>query len=126
MARSKIVGLDVSPVTENSSRYLWRVPVLSSCRLILSSQRLWPRSWSCLVGFISASFFNNSCQIVVHQITDAADCDVCGRVGGNNLRIECVMSLTHKDRCQLIAPDFLHCRQNPDFVIEHDVMRRRI
>src|SRR6516162_2440055 len=52
MAWSKIVGLEVSPVIENSSIYRRRVPLASMPRVILSSHRLWPRSWSCCVALM--------------------------------------------------------------------------
>ena len=46
MAWSKIVGFDVRPVTESSATYFWSVPLSSRSRVMLSSQRLWPRAWS--------------------------------------------------------------------------------
>src|SRR5262249_56522776 len=32
------------------------------------------------------------------------------------------MSLARENRCESIVPDLLHCRQNAQFVIDHDVM----
>src|SRR5262249_498784 len=52
MAWSKIVGFDVSPVTDSSSMYRLSVPLSSRSRVMLSSQRLWPRLWSNSVAFI--------------------------------------------------------------------------
>src|SRR6185437_12210137 len=40
IAWSKIVGFDVSPVTDRSSMYCLSVPLSSRSRVILSSQRL--------------------------------------------------------------------------------------
>src|SRR5262245_63185285 len=51
MAWSKIVGFDVSPVTENSSLYCLSVPLSRRSRVMLSSQMLWPRLWSNCVAF---------------------------------------------------------------------------
>ena len=42
MAWSKIVGFEVSPVTESSVTYRWSVPLFSRSRVMLSSQMLWP------------------------------------------------------------------------------------
>src|SRR5712675_260540 len=47
-----MVGLDVSPVTDSSSMYRCSVPVFSRSRVMLSSQRLWPWSWSVVVAFM--------------------------------------------------------------------------
>src|SRR6266404_1954477 len=52
IAWSKMVGFEVSPVTDSWSIYRCSVPVFSSSRVMLSSQRLWPWSWSVLVAFI--------------------------------------------------------------------------
>src|SRR5262249_22241775 len=52
MAWSKIVGFEVRPVTADSSRYRRRVPLVRSPRVMLSSQRLWPMSWSFWVAFM--------------------------------------------------------------------------
>ncbi len=54
IALSKIVGFDVNPVTENSSMYRFRVPLCRSSRVMLSSQRLWPRSCNEVVAFIAS------------------------------------------------------------------------
>jgi len=40
MALSKMVGFEVSPVTENSSMYRLSVPVSNRSRVMLSSQML--------------------------------------------------------------------------------------
>src|SRR5215467_6018034 len=60
MAWSKIVGFDVSPVTENSSLYCLSVPVSSRSRVMLSSQMLWPRLWSNCVAFIVSPSWRGS------------------------------------------------------------------
>src|SRR5215471_17192834 len=52
MSWSKIVGFEVSPVTENSSMYRLSVPLVRRSRVMLSSQRLWPKSCSFCVGFM--------------------------------------------------------------------------
>src|SRR6516164_7116204 len=52
MAWSKIVGFEVSPVTDSSSMYCCNVPLSSRSRVMLSSQRLWPRLWSSWVAFM--------------------------------------------------------------------------
>src|SRR6516165_5539531 len=44
-------GFDVSPVTEYESMYRWMVPSSSMLRVMLSSQRLCPRSWRVSVAF---------------------------------------------------------------------------
>src|SRR6516164_8585562 len=53
MAWSKIVGFEVSPVTDSSSMYRCNVPLSSRSRVMLSSQRLCPRLWSNWVAFMS-------------------------------------------------------------------------
>ena len=53
MACSKMVGFDVRPVTESSSIYRLSVPLSSKSRVMLSSHKLCPRSWSSLVAFIA-------------------------------------------------------------------------
>src|SRR3954470_4239954 len=60
MAWSKIVGLEVSPVTDSSSIYRFNVPVSSRSRVMLSSQMLWPRLWSNCVAFIVSPRFSVS------------------------------------------------------------------
>src|SRR6185436_11045734 len=52
IAWSKIVGLEVSPVTDRSLMYCLSVPLSSRSRVMLSSQRLWPRLWRICVAFI--------------------------------------------------------------------------
>ena len=47
MAFSRIVGFDVTPVTESSAMYLARVPSAIRPLRMLSSQMLWPVSCSC-------------------------------------------------------------------------------
>lgn len=42
---------------------------------------------------------------------------------GNYFRVENVVSLARKDRCQLIVPEFLHRGQD---VIDHDVAPRGV
>jgi hypothetical protein len=54
MAWSKMVGFEVSPVTPSSSIYRASVPRSNSSRVMLSSHRLWPRDWICLVGSIAS------------------------------------------------------------------------
>src|SRR5262245_15729259 len=54
MAWSKIVGFDVRPVTESSATYFCSVPLSSRWRVMLSSQRLWPRVWSFCVPFMAS------------------------------------------------------------------------
>src|SRR5215472_6998124 len=44
-------GFDVSPVTEYASMYFWIVPLSSMLRVMLSSQRLCPRSLRVSVAF---------------------------------------------------------------------------
>src|SRR5215472_12773833 len=56
MAWSKMVGLEVRPVTESSAMYCLRVPVLSRSRVMLSSQILWPRLCKSSVAFIFVFF----------------------------------------------------------------------
>src|SRR5258708_14814614 len=55
MAWSKIVGLEVSPVTDSSAMYRFSVPLFSRSRVMLSSQMLWPRLRSNCVAFILSS-----------------------------------------------------------------------
>ena len=50
-----MVGFEVSPVTESSPIYFFSVPLFSKSRVMLSSQMLWPTSWSFLVAFIVQS-----------------------------------------------------------------------
>src|SRR5271166_3341790 len=52
MAWSKIVGLEVNPVTDRSPMYRLSVPLSSRSRVMLSSQMLCPRSWSDCVAFM--------------------------------------------------------------------------
>src|SRR6185312_16390816 len=52
IAWSKMVGFEVSPVTDRSLMYCFSVPLSSRSRVMLSSQRLWPRLWRICVAFI--------------------------------------------------------------------------
>src|SRR5579883_978811 len=71
MACSKIVGLEVSPVTENSSIYRFRAPEWSMSRVMLSSQMLWPRLCSSWVAFMNHLF--HSGQRVSHDLPRLGD-----------------------------------------------------
>src|SRR6516162_2496396 len=64
MAWSKIVGFEVSPVTDSSSMYCCKVPLSSRSRVMLSSQRLCPRLWSSWVAFmfVVLSWLTQSCS----------------------------------------------------------------
>jgi hypothetical protein len=53
IALSKMVGLEVSPVTERVSMYCRSAPLFSRARVMLSSHRLCPRSCNSCVDFIS-------------------------------------------------------------------------
>src|SRR5215212_3271442 len=46
-------GFDVRPVRDLSRTYPSIVPSLTASRVMLSSQRLWPASWSSWVALIS-------------------------------------------------------------------------
>src|ERR1700761_7262517 len=50
-----MLGFEVSPVTESSSMYPFRVPSASIGRVMLSTQRLWPSSCSFCVAFMVSS-----------------------------------------------------------------------
>src|SRR5215475_1641277 len=73
MAWSKIVGLEVRPVTESSAMYCLSVPLLSRSRVMLSSQILWPRLCKSsvafifvlfLVGFVSQQGIHSLCVLI--------------------------------------------------------------
>ena len=54
MAWSKIVGFEVSPVMDSSSMYRASVPLSRRSRVMLSSQSVWPRSWSFWVAWMGS------------------------------------------------------------------------
>src|SRR5258708_28724275 len=61
-------------------------------------------------------------QIVLQQIADAVDADVRGRISGEYLWVQRVMSLARKDRRQAAAPMLFHRCQNAQLVIDQHVM----
>src|SRR4030095_4531098 len=63
IAWAKIVGLEVSPVTDRSWMYCFSVPLSSRSRVMLSSQRLWPRLWRICVAFIVSPQLVPNCSL---------------------------------------------------------------
>src|SRR5262245_40768620 len=75
MAWSKIVGFEVSPVTDRASMYCCKVPLPSKSRVMLSSQRLCPRLWSSCVAFIAIlSWF---LEFLLSALESQATCGAC-------------------------------------------------
>jgi hypothetical protein len=128
IAWSKIVGFEVSPVTDSSSMYRASVPPVRRERVMLSSQRLWPASCNCCVafmGFPSARRVQQRGHVVGREVADPIDghvrrrmaCDV-GRRG--------VVPLAREDRRQPLAPVLLDGGQDPDLVVHEHVVGRRM
>jgi hypothetical protein len=69
-----------------------------------------------------SGFREEGIAVVLHQLSDSFQCDVCLRVSRKNFRIERVVALFGKNRGDFAAPDFLYFRQNADFVVDQDVM----
>src|SRR5689334_19976129 len=90
---------------------------------MLSSQRLWPASWSRLLASMSSSFRRERGRIVVEEVTDAVD----GHVGGGivaDVGLASVVALARKDGRQARAPVTLHRREDADLVVDQHVVRR--
>src|SRR5215467_3475246 len=73
MAWSKMVGFEVRPLTESSSMYRLSVPFSRMSRVMLSSQRLWPRSCSICVAFMGSPLLGLGSRTHVARIVPELD-----------------------------------------------------
>ena len=62
----------------------------------------------------------------IDQIADVLDRDIGRGVQARVDRVERVMTLAREHRRQTIAKDRFHCRQQPHFIVDHDVVARRM
>src|ERR1700724_2516688 len=96
MAWSKMVGFEVRPVTDKDSIYFFSVPLMRRSRVILSSQRLWPRSYSTLVAcmVLSPCRGQECSQGAIVQIAEMVQLNVGRPAAGENLRVPRVVALS--------------------------------
>ena len=109
---------------------------------MLSSQRLWPSSWSLCVAFMTVSLQQkSSVEAVVPPAWPAAtsagrskrsrspmrvDRDVRGRVSGQRLGVVRVVSLAREDGGHAGAPDLLDRGQDAQLVVDQHVVTGRV
>ena len=65
-------------------------------------------------------------QIVLHQVADAVDGDVRGRILRQGFGVVGVMSLTRKDGREATAPGFLHGCQDAQLVVDQHIVLGRV
>src|SRR5262249_55516305 len=123
-----MVGLEVKPVTDKSSMYLFSVPLVSRSRVMLSSQRLWPRSCSALVAFmVSSPFQGHECrQSEIIQIADLIQLNVRRLVAGKTSSILRVMALHREHGGYALAPDLFDRIEDTPLIVDHDIALCRI
>src|ERR1035441_3990202 len=91
------------------------------------------RGFSCIHIRISNASTGNLCcprsevlEAAIQQSVDALNTQVRGWAGGQDLWIQSVMSLPHKNSRHPRAPDLLNGGQDAELVVHHDIMSRRI
>src|SRR3954452_1947656 len=101
---------------------------------MLSSQRLWPRSWSRLVGVVMLSCFHwrgeepgplgaGQCGYVIfEQVSDPVDADVGRWVAGENVPVSGVVSLADEDGGHPQPPGSLDRGEEVELVVHHHVV----
>src|SRR5262249_36729235 len=65
-------------------------------------------------------------EIVGEEIANLAELDICGWIFCQYLRIERVVALFGKHGRYALAPNFLHCRQDAQFIVDHDIAIGRV
>src|ERR1700730_3381980 len=110
MAWSKMVGFEVRPVTDKDSIYFFNVPLVRRSRVMLSSQRLWPRSYSTLVALIvsSPSGGHECSQSVIGQIAEMVQLNVGWLTASESLRVPRVVTLSYENRGDALTPHLLN------------------
>src|SRR6266849_10937373 len=65
-------------------------------------------------------------QVVLEQVADTLDADVGRWVGGERLRVTRVVPLPRQHGGDATRPHLLHCRQDPQLVVDQHVMVGRV
>src|SRR5262249_5563900 len=110
------------------------VPLVSRSRVMLSSQMLWPSSWSFCVAFMASplhSLESWGCrkqvtQIAVEQVSDPVHRHVGCKARDESVRVMRILSLSGKDRGDAGAPSLLDRGKDTRLVIHQDIVQRRI
>ena len=128
MALSKIVGFDVSPVTENSSIYFLRVPAIEHVAGdVVDPQALTEivQGFRGLHGSISSLGGQIAPKSCIHQISDAGDFDIRWRQVLQFFGIVGVVTLAREDGRDRVAPGAFDRIEDAQLVVDRERNARR-